>query len=168
MIRVAKGKYHEWLTEDGLLLLRKWARHGLTDQEIADKIGINQATFYKWKAKYSKFNEALKRTKEVYDSEVEEALEKSALGYFVEEEEWGYVYDPSDETFKWQIKKKIKKWIKPDTTAQIFWLKNRDKLHWRDKQEVQLDLEEDEYGVIAMPNVLPPEQPPEEEQQDNG
>ena len=43
---MAKGKYHDWLTEDGLLQLKGWARDGLDDKEIADKIGIGRTTFY--------------------------------------------------------------------------------------------------------------------------
>lgn len=160
LIRVAK--YQEWITEDGLLLIRRWARNGLTDAEIAQQMEIGYTTLKEWKKKYPSIRAALKKTKEMYDSEVEEALEKSAIGYYVEEEEWVNKWDPSEKQFKLTLAKRTKKWIKPDTTAQIFWLKNRDKLHWRDKQEIQMDLEEDEYGVIAMPDVLPQEQPPEE------
>ena len=162
VIRVAKGKYQEWLTEDGLLLLRKWARNGLTDEEIAENMGISIRTFYTWKEKFPQLMQSLKKTKDIYDSEVEEALERSALGYYVWEEKW--VRD--SETGEMVLYKKEKKWIKPDTTAQIFWLKNRDKLHWRDKQEIQMDLEEDEYGVVAMPPVLPPEPPPAPKESD--
>lgn len=159
---MAKGKYHEWLTEDGLLLLRKWARNGLTDLEIARNMSISKDTFYKWKARFSDFADALKKTKDMYDSEVEEALERSALGYYVWEEEWTNKWNPKTKQYELTLSKKKRVWVKPDTTAQIFWLKNRDKLHWRDKQEIQMDLEEDEYGVVAMPPVLPPEPPPEE------
>lgn len=159
---MAKGRYQEWLTEDGLLLLRKWARNGLTDEEIAENIGVTRATLYNWKNKHIDIFNALKKTKDMYDSEVEEALERSALGYYVTEEEWTNQWNHKTKEYELLLKKRKKVWVKPDTTAQIFWLKNRDKLHWRDKQEIQMDLEEDEYGVLAMPDVLPAEQPPEE------
>ena len=159
---MATGKYKEWLTEDGLLLLRKWARNGLTDVEIAENIGINASTLYVWKDKHKEIAEALKKTKDVYDSEVEEALEKAALGYYVWEEEWRR--DP--DTGELVLFKKDKKWIKPDTTAQIFWLKNRDRQHWRDKQDITLDAENDEVGVIALPNIMAPEKPPEKEREE--
>lgn len=154
---MAKGKYQEWLTKDGLLLLRKWARNGLTEQEISEKIGINRWTLGEWKKKYPNIANALKKTKEVYDSEVEEALENSALGYYRTEREWRR--DP--ETGEMVLYREYERWFKPDTTAQIFWLKNRDKLHWRDKQEIQMDFDETETGVIALPAVLKPEKPPE-------
>lgn len=57
-----------------MLLLEAWARDGLTDEQIADKMGINTATLYRYKEKYCEICEALKRGKEVVDVEVENAL----------------------------------------------------------------------------------------------
>lgn len=76
---MAKGKYKEWLEDDKLILLRGWARNGLTDAQVAHNIGINVATLYTWKNKYSEIDNALKETKEIVDNEVENALYKSAL-----------------------------------------------------------------------------------------
>lgn len=76
---MAKGKYLRWIEPDGLLLLEGWARDGLTDEKIADKIGISPSTLYDWKAKYSEISEALKKSKEVVDYEVENALLKAAM-----------------------------------------------------------------------------------------
>ena len=121
----------------------------MTDQDIADEIGINVKTLYDWKNKHSKIRNALKKTKEIYDSEVEEALERSALGYYVFEEKWTNKWNAKTKEFELILTEKQKKWIKPDTTAQIFWLKNRDKLHWRDRQEV--DVEGSVEGVAILP-----------------
>ena len=79
MVRVAKGKYEYWLSPEGLTLLEGWARDGLIDEQIAEKIGINPATLYDWKKKYPEISEALKRGKEVIDYEVENALLLKAL-----------------------------------------------------------------------------------------
>lgn len=43
---MAKGKYADWITPDGLLLLEGWARDGLTDEQIAHNIGVNVKTLY--------------------------------------------------------------------------------------------------------------------------
>lgn len=122
---MAKGKYHEWLTKEGLLLLGCWARDGLTDEEIAKKMGINVSTLYKWKNDHSEISEALKINKEIADYEVENALRKRALGYDFEEitekYEGGYCVE----------RKRTIKHVPPDTTAQIFWLKNRQPDKWR-------------------------------------
>ncbi|MDK9899831.1 transposase, partial [Klebsiella pneumoniae] len=78
---MAKGKYLEWLTKEGLLKIEGWARDGLTDEQIAEKIGIQRQTLYDWKKKYSDISYALKKGKEVIDRQVENALLKRALGY---------------------------------------------------------------------------------------
>ena len=83
---MAKGKYQEWLEPEGLLLLEGWARDGLTDEQLAEKIGVSTSTLYDWKAKYSEISEALKKGKEVVDIQVENALLKRALGYEYTEE----------------------------------------------------------------------------------
>ena len=78
---MAKGKYQEWLTPEGLLKIEGWARDGLTDEQIAEKIKITPSTLYEWKKRYSEISEALKKGKEVVDRQVENALLKRALGY---------------------------------------------------------------------------------------
>ena len=89
-------------------------------------MGIAPSTLYEWKKKSKEFSESLKKGKEVVDFEVENALLKRALGYEYEEE----TYENGILT------KKVKKQVPPDTTAQIFWLKNRQVKKWRDKVEI--------------------------------
>lgn len=73
------AKIQEWLQQDKLILLEGWARDGLSNEQIANNIGINAKTLYDWKNKESKISEALKKGKEVVDFEVENALYKSAM-----------------------------------------------------------------------------------------
>ena len=73
---MAKGKYQEWTSQEGLVKLEGWARDGLTDEQIAGNAGINPATLYVWKQKYPEISEALKRGKEIVDRQVENALLK--------------------------------------------------------------------------------------------
>lgn len=82
---MAKGKYQEWIAEEGLLLIEGWARDGLTDEQIAHNMGIGVRTLYVWKDKYAQILQALKKGKEVVDRQVENALLKRALGYDFEE-----------------------------------------------------------------------------------
>ena len=126
---MARGKFEYWLTEDGLTLLEGWARDGLTDEQISQNIGINPATLYDWKKKYPKISKALKKGKEIVDIQVENALLKRALGYDYQEEK----IERSDKDGV-KVVQTIKH-IPPDTTAQIFWLKNRQPDRWRDKPE---------------------------------
>lgn len=136
---MAKGKYQEWLEENNLIKLEAWARNGLTDEQLANNMGINVATLYTWKKKYGEINDALKRGKEVVDIEVENSLLKAAKGYFVDEEKQ-YISEVNGVVTK--RKEITKKYIAPNTTAQIFWLKNRKPIEWRDKNIVELDGEE--------------------------
>lgn len=129
---MAKGKYQEWLEPDGLLLLEGWARDGLTDEQIAHNIGITAKTLYEWKNTYGEICEALKRGKEVVDIQVENALLKRALGYEYTEER----IEVSEKDGRKVIQ--TVKTVPPDTTAQIFWLKNRNPVKWRDKPSEQV------------------------------
>lgn len=141
---MAKGKYQEWLEPEGLLKIEGWARDGLTDEQIAHNMGISPSTLYEWKNAYSEFSESLKRGKEVVDRQVENALLKRALGYEYEEVSEKYELGILTE------RKVTKKQVVPDTTAQIFWLKNRKPADWRDKPEG-----ETEQGGITIVNNIP-------------
>lgn len=129
---MAKGKYQEWLTPEGLLKIEGWARDGLVDKQIAENIGVTEQTLNVWKKNYPSFLESLKRGKEVVDRQVENALLKRALGYEYEEVKEKYEGDRITE------RTVTKKEVAPDTTAQIFWLKNRKRNIWSDRQSIEL------------------------------
>jgi hypothetical protein len=102
---------------------------GARDKDLADFFEVDEATIYRWKAKYPDFCEALKRGKEEADSEVAQKLFHRALGY----------EHPEDKVFLYKGKPVVVPVIKhypPDTGAAAFWLKNRQPHLWRDKQEV--------------------------------
>lgn len=134
---MAKGKYEYWLTPEGLLKLEAWARDGLIDEQIAENIGINSATLYEWKKRYPKISESLKRGKEVVDIQVENALLRRALGYEYTEVTQEVCENAETGEMELRVTKKVTKEVVPDTTAQIFWLKNRRPDKWRDKQDVE-------------------------------
>ncbi len=138
--RKGNGKYHEWITEEGLLKIEGWARDGLTDEQIAQNIGIHISTLYDWKNKYPELSEALKRGKEVVDRAVENALLKRALGYTYEEKTFEKVWNPTLEKYIKVNTKTVVKQVQPDTTAQIFWLKNRKPETWRDKKDLDVSV----------------------------
>ena len=116
---MAKSKAEYWLTEEGLTLLKGWARDGLTDEQIAHNCGISATTLYNWKIRHVEILEALKNGKEVVDYQVENALLKKALV--------------------------------GDTTAQIFWLKNRRPDKWRDNRN---DSTEQQEALRKLDDIL--------------
>ena len=127
---MAKSKWKTHV-KDKLILVEGWARNGLTDEQIAKNLGISIQSFYTYKEKYLEFFESLKRGKEVVDTEVENALLKRALGYDYEEETVEELPNGGIKT------KTVTKHVAGDTTAQIFWLKNRKPDVWRDKTAIE-------------------------------
>ena len=129
---LAKGKYQKWLEPDGLLLLEGWAREGLTDEQIAHNMGVAYSTFREWLDKFPALSAALKKGKAPVDLEVENALLKRALGFTYTE----VATEDSDDGGH-KVKRTVK-YVLPDTTAQIFWLKNRRPDRWREKQQIEV------------------------------
>jgi len=88
---------------------------GASDKMLAEKFKVSESTLNLWKLKHKEFSEALKRGKDEFDTQnVEQSLLKRAMGYTL-----GGKHYPAD------------------TTACIFWLKNRQPERWRDKQELE-------------------------------
>jgi len=135
---MAKSKYQD--VKEKLTLVEGWARDGLTDKQIAYNLGIAMSTLQEYKNKHKEFSETLKRGKEVVDREVENALYKSAVGYR---------YTEQAVTNKGDIVT-VERFEKPNTTAMIFWLKNRKPQQWRDKQDVN---HSGEIGVKIVDDI---------------
>lgn len=136
----SKGKYEYWISHEGLLKIEGWARDGLVDKQIAeDKIIINEATLCRWKNRFPQIMQALKKGKEVVDREVENSLLKRAMGYDYIETTEELVKNPDTGESEMKITKRINKHMAPDTTALIYWLKNRKPVEWRDKKELSVE-----------------------------
>ena len=69
-----KGKYEYWLTADGQLLIEGMARDGLTDEQMAQRMGVSIRSFYEWAARFPQFSQALKKGRAPIDYEVENKL----------------------------------------------------------------------------------------------
>ncbi len=141
---MAKSKWEE--VKEKLILVEAWARDGLTDEQIAHNLGISKDTFYTYKKEHTDFSDSLKRGKEVVDIEVENALYKKATGFTVKVHKAFKV-----KNVEYKDGKRVREheevvlaeeeqYIPPDTTAQIFWLKNRKPSDWRDKQIIEADV----------------------------
>ena len=112
------------------LLAEHMARLGMTDKQMAERLGIAESTFNAWKQKHAEFSESLKAGKEEPDNRVERALFERATGYShpaVKIMSVGMVVKEIPYTEHYP----------PDATSMIFWLKNRRPEKWRDKHEVE-------------------------------
>lgn len=107
----------------------KLCKLGATDRELADFFGVSEATLNTWKAEHPEFLESLKRGKAESDARVEQSLYRRAIGYshdaikIFNDKDTGITQVPYVEHYP------------PDTTACIFWLKNRNPAEWREKVE---------------------------------
>lgn len=149
----APGKYAEWLEADNLTLMAAWARNGLTYEQIAHNMGIATATLNEWRKRFPAIAEALKRAREIVDIEVENALHRRAMGYDYTEEIYEKRVNKETGGTEMQLVKTISKHMPPDTTAQIFWLKNRRPELWRDRRDLAL-AEDKETGVALLAPVI--------------
>ncbi len=109
---------------------RKLAELGATDREAAEFFDVDERTLHRWKHEHADFCQSLKVGKETADARVEQSLYRRALGYSHDEVHIA-TYEGST------IITPIVKHYAPDTTAAIFWLKNRRPADWRDKVETE-------------------------------
>lgn len=115
-------------SEELAVQAKKLASLGATDAEVADFFGVDVRTIYRWKHEHDDFCQALKIGKEDADARVERSLYQKAIGY---EQEAVKIFMPAGAD-KPVYADYIEK-VAPDTTAAIFWLKNRKPAEWRDK-----------------------------------
>lgn len=101
--------------------------HG-TIEELAAYFQVHRDTICDWKRKYSDFSDSIKRPNSIIDNQVEQALLKRALGFETEETE--IIATMAGKTTR---VRKITRTQPPDTTACIYWLKNRKPEQWREK-----------------------------------
>lgn len=143
-----------------------WAEAGATEKEIADKLHIAGSTFRRYldngekgDERYSALSSAFTRACEEPDNEVEAALYKRACGYrytsVTEEEKMDR--DGTVHT----LKKTVVKDVPPDPTSAMFWLTNRRGDRWKYKPEPVDNEGGDGSGVVQLPAVMEPAQPPE-------
>lgn len=113
----------------------EWKGNGLTDEEIANNLGISHQTLITYKQQFPEFLEAIKTGKNAADCKVINAMFKRAIGYEYEEVTTVTRKGPDGTTTETRV---VKKQEAPNTTACIFWLKNRCPEHWRDRHENEL------------------------------
>lgn len=109
----------------------KLCKLGATDAQLADFFEVSVSTINLWKVQYKEFSESVKVPKAEADEKVEQSLYRRAMGYEHDEVDIKVVAGALVQT-------PIRRYYPPDSTAMIFWLKNRKPGEWRDKQDVEL------------------------------
>lgn len=104
---------------------------GATDAQLADFFEVAIATINLWKIEHPEFSESIKVPKEQANERVEQSLYRRAMGYEHDEVDIRVIEGRVVQT-------PIRKYYPPDTTAAIFWMKNRRPAEWREVKAVEL------------------------------
>jgi hypothetical protein len=121
----------------------KLCKLGATDKDLANYFEVNEDTINEWKKRHPEFSESLKQGREVADAEIGESLYQRAKGYEHKE----------DQIFQFQGNPVIVPTVKhypPDSTACIFWLKNRQPAKWRDIHNHTIDINQLQTDIKAI------------------
>ena len=115
---------------------------GATDGELGDFFGVTEQTINNWKQSFPEFFESITRGKLVADAEVAQALFKRATGYDATR--------VVTATFEGAIsdEREVKEYVGPDTNAASLWLRNRQPTKWRDKQQVEVSVDDSTVNRI--------------------
>lgn len=125
-----KPEYADWAL--------KMTKLGATDKELAEAFEVTEATINLWKHRYPEFFESIKSGKHFADAEVASKLFHRATGYSHAEDDIRTVTLPGVNAGSEVVITPTVKHYPPDTTAAIFWLKNRQPKVWRDKVETEV------------------------------
>lgn len=129
-----------------------WARglsmQGFTMDEIADRMLVSRTTIYNWMREYEEFLDAIKTGKELPDVQAEQALFKKVIGFEYVEKKVIVTIDEKGNQKPARIENTTKIFM-PDTTALIFWLKNRRPDRWRDKTDIELNVKNNDIEQMT-------------------
>ena len=131
---------------------RKLCAKGFTDFELSQFFGIHRSTLYVWQSESDEFANAMQAGKEIADNRVERSLFEKAVGYSF----------PAERIFSDKgtiVRAEYIEHVPPSDVAGMFWLKNRKKDQWRDKQEFEhtgKDGEPIKFNYVVPQNIPAP------------
>lgn len=154
----------KWLKPENLKKVTNWAKkENLSIAQIAKKMRISARTFYRWLDKYEEFREAFDEGRETVDGTVETSFIKMCIGFketvTKPQKIKRVVYEDGKKVEEYEefIDVQEEVYIKPDVTAQKFYLTNRKPGAWKtDTKELGVVGDEDNTGVVMLPEVEEP------------
>jgi hypothetical protein len=117
--------------------ITKWISDGQPEYNIYEKLGVSRDLWYKMKKTKNELKDSIIKGEQDLTKNIESMLFKRCMGYETEETKTYIQKIGKKETKKIE---KIKKYVNPSDTALIFTLKNREPGKWKDKQEIQQDI----------------------------
>jgi hypothetical protein len=137
--RGPKSSFNDKIRETILRLIKE----GKTEIEISKEIGVCRKTLNNWKGEHADLLKAVHEARLIPDQLVEVSLFQRALGYSHPEEKIIQTRDGGLETVT------VTKHHPPDTTAAIFWLRNRQKKRWSEKNESDVTVNNNIAGSLT-------------------
>lgn len=132
---MAKPKF-DFKDEENLIRIESWARDGLNDKQIAENIGYNETYFSELKGKITELSEAIKKGRTPVDFAIENKMYDKAFGLKIKTQQAIKLKDVYYDEEGRRCEKEgveiveLEQEVPPDTTAGIFWLKNRKPEQW--------------------------------------
>lgn len=118
-----------------------WITLGMTDKDIASKLGVAYSTFRKYINEESELAEKMRLAKIKPNAAIAAKLYDTAHGFYIEIEKpikckkvW---YDKNNLRHEEEYVEMVpvKEYIAPDFKAQAFYLTNRDPDHWQNRKQ---------------------------------
>jgi len=145
---IIKDKY-ETNVLPHLISVEEWVLEGLTQAQIAQRLGVSCRTFSKYKREHEELRKVLERKPEEIIKRVEEALLKRAVGYTYTEKKVVDKGDKTEETFQ-------DKEMAPDLKAIDMILKTYCPEKWGGRNEEEKSNQS--VGVVILPEILTEEE----------
>lgn len=130
---------------------------GATDKDLASFFNVCEATINNWKISSPEFLESVKKGKDIADAHIASKLFNRAEGAEIQKQQAFKVKEVIYENGK-RVKEtekieivELTEVIAPDTTAAIFWLKNRKPEYWKDKQVIDVTNQDPPKIIINPP-----------------
>lgn len=157
MAKARKDSY-EVRVKPKLDLVVGWCRRGLTNEQIAENLGISEQSFSNYMKRYEEFADAVDKGREEIEIHIENALVKRALGYSYKEvtRERKVVRNPEtgEDEYKLVVTKSVTKHVVPDVGAQQYYLEHRAPKRWERVPQSYLDSNEVNKNIMSIADLL--------------
>ena len=125
-----------------------WCRDGVSEEKIAENLGVGYSTFQEYKKKYPGLLGVLKKNKDYVDNvEVVGALQRMVTGYTVTLHKTRMAWNPETKTWD-RLQEEWEQHIPPNPALMQLWLKTRQRGTWNEAAVVQ---DQEEPAVMVMP-----------------
>lgn len=162
MAKARKDSY-EVRVKPKLDLVIGWCRRGLSNEQIAENLGISDQSFSNYMKRYEEFADAVDKGREEVEIHIENALVKRALGYSYKEvtKERKLVHNPEtgEDEYKLVTTKSVTKHVVPDVGAQQYYLEHRAPKRWEKVPSAYIDNVQVNADIQSIAELLRNPQP---------